>query len=274
MHEERTGENLSAAKAVAKSLAKLQREREQASLDVGLLDYPNADIYLRIPTLATLRRLRSCRKEPWTIRWIEEWLEPGQTLYDVGANVGAYALVAATASEGQAKVIAFEPGYATFAALCENIALNEAEESVIPLPIALSDRTSLASLTYSDRAAGRALHTFGAYSGESQAHVQPILSYALDELVEQFALPPPNHIKLDVDGTEAEVLAGATRLLAAPDLVSVLVEVHPYEAEAIDAALGAAGLLRIDEFRATPKPGRNPPKHAYHLFTRDGRRIG
>lgn len=268
VREERTTEQLNAVKSVAKNLAKLQREREQASLDVGRLDYEAADIYLRVPTPATLRRLRSCRKEPWTVRWIEEWIRPAQTLYDVGANVGAYSLVAASVTEGQATVVALEPGYATFAILCENIVLNDVADSVIPLPIALSDRTALATLTYSDLMAGRALHTVARDRNTASIYAQPILSYSLDELIRHFDLPAPNHIKLDVDGAEARVLAGAKEALAAPHLQSVLAEVHPDEAEAIDEALASAGLRQVEEYRPAPKPGRRPPLHSYRLYAR------
>src|SRR5262245_23889981 len=40
-------------------------------------------------------RARSCKKEPWTVAWIEESMGSGGVLYDVGANVGTFSLVAA-----------------------------------------------------------------------------------------------------------------------------------------------------------------------------------
>lgn len=49
----------------------------------------------------------------------------------------------------------------------------------------------------------------------------------MDDFIGQFALPAPNHIKLDVDGVELKVLHGAARALANPTLRSVLVEVEP-----------------------------------------------
>jgi hypothetical protein len=43
--------------------------------------------------------------------------------------------------------------------------------------------------------------------------VQPVMAFRLDDLVTQLKLPLPKHLKLDVDGFENRVLAGATRTL-------------------------------------------------------------
>src|ERR671932_123659 len=60
-----------------------------------------------------LSRLRPVAKEPWTVRWLERSLRDGDVLYDVGANVGAYSLIAAALG---AQVVAIEPAYANYAA--------------------------------------------------------------------------------------------------------------------------------------------------------------
>lgn len=257
--------------ATSKQLTKSQRAREEAWLDAGRLDYPGADIYLRLSSDSSLRRLHACKKEPWTVSWIEEWLHPGETLYDIGANIGAYSLVAAKAFGGGAHVVAFEPGPATFAALCQNIVLNDAEDAITPLSVALSDETGLAIFNLRHLEAGRALHSLddGQPPGESvTAYRQPVLAFALDDLVERFELPPPTHVKLDVDGAEERVLAGAEATLARPELRSVMVELHPPVRDAVERRLAAHGLAQRQEFAPEPKPGREPPVHRYGLFAR------
>ncbi len=42
----------------------------------------------------------------------------------------------------------------------------------------------------------------------------------------QFDLPMPNHIKIDVDGTEGQILKGSTEILGRPELRSILLEVN------------------------------------------------
>src|SRR3712207_6955594 len=44
--------------------------------------------------------------------WIHTWVRSDDVLYDIGANVGAYSLVAAKKRGGGARVFAFDPSYA------------------------------------------------------------------------------------------------------------------------------------------------------------------
>jgi hypothetical protein len=57
-----------------------------------------------------------------------------------------------------------------------------------------------------------------------------MLTYRLDDVVAQFGLPPPTHIKLDVDGAEAAVLAGSPAMLA-ESTRTLMVEVAPDDLE-------------------------------------------
>ncbi len=52
------------------------------------------------------------------------------------------------------------------------------------------------------------------------------LGYRLDEFVRQFALPIPNHLKIDVDGTEYQILKGSEEVLKRAEVRSILIEVN------------------------------------------------
>ena len=93
-------------------------------------------------------RARSCKKEPWTVAWIEESMRGGGVLYDVGANVGTFSLVAAKVCGRRGTVVAFEPGFASYAHLCGNIVLNRCEAIIIPVPLALAGSCGLGSFRY------------------------------------------------------------------------------------------------------------------------------
>ena len=76
-------------------------------------------------------------KEPETVEWISTF-NSQETLFDLGANVGVYSLLAAKAG---VKVVAFEPEPQNFSVLTMNIYLNELSDLIVPLNIAISDRT-------------------------------------------------------------------------------------------------------------------------------------
>ena len=68
---------------------------------------------------------------------------------------------------------------------------------------------------------------------------------ALDDLVDSGAIPVPNHIKIDVDGFEPKVTAGARKTLANPAVRSVLIETNQNLADHMDMVreLNAMGLM-------------------------------
>ena len=206
------------------------------------LDYPSADIRLVAATKLSRKRKNAASKEPLTVEWIES-LPPGSVLYDIGANVGAYSLIAALRPGGPLRVVAVEPGAASYALLCDHISLNGVGEAVTPLPLVLGDRTELVRFGYATLEAGAASHA-GVLGQGDVAYSQPMLMFRLDDLVERFSLPAPQHVKLDVDGAELEVLRGAGALLADAELHSVLVEVPQQLESEIDQLMSANGLLR------------------------------
>jgi FkbM family methyltransferase len=228
-----------------------------------LLDYGKAEIRLVVRTDAQRRRLRSCFKEPWTVRWIEQWLRPGEVMWDVGANVGAYSLIAAKVTGGRAQVIALEPGFSTYAALCENVVLNGEIQCVKPLPLALAAGSSIETLCLQDLQAGAALHAFGTDEVEN-GFPQPVIAYTADSAIRDLGLPAPHHVKLDVDGPELDVIEGARQTLASAGVRSLLVELDAALEEQIGAVLAEIGYVRRHRWqRERPGPVKPP---AYGLF--------
>jgi FkbM family methyltransferase len=197
------------------------------------------------------------RGEPETIEWIRRYVQPGQTLWDIGANVGPFALYAAKRG---ANVIAFEPHAYTFAVLMRNVQINKLEDRIVALWLALSDRTTIDSFYQRDSGAGHAMSALRAPVNVSGTFVaefkQPALAITADEAIRIFSLPPPDHIKLDVDGHEPEILDGAKGLLTKVKSVCVeLLPENPELSQRIVSRLEDAGLreVRMD----VPKAERN-----------------
>jgi FkbM family methyltransferase len=221
------------------------------------LDYPHADIRLRVLTTSETFRLRACAKEPFTVEWIETRVGAGDVFYDIGANIGVYSLVAARKPGGAARVYSFEASYASIASLCANIVLNGVEADVTPMPVALSDRTAMNVFSLRDLEPGAARHALGAEDPEDGPAVfrQPVMTFRLDDLIDTFRLPPPNHIKLDVDGGELAVLEGAAGALRSPSLRSVLVEVSTALSAAVTTELDRHGLRLQSKVSVKNKAG-------------------
>jgi FkbM family methyltransferase len=183
---------------------------------------PTPDTKWRVDTLFT--------KEPDTIEWIGSFA-PGEVFIDIGANVGMYTIWAAKTR--QVRVYAFEPESQNYALLHRNIVVNDLSQRVTAYCLALSDERRFSLLHLSDFSLGGSCHTFGEaldYRLEPRESrvAQGCISATLDELVAAGAAEQPQHIKIDVDGLEHKVLAGAHATLRDPRLRSVLVEINTH----------------------------------------------
>jgi FkbM family methyltransferase len=173
-------------------------------------------------------------KEPDTIEWINSFVREGDVLYDVGANIGQYGLYAAKRLNGKCRVLAFEPEALNYARLNQNIVLNRLSEVISSYCLAITDRTGLDFFYVQAFAPGASLHTYGRPVTQCEKPFAPrnrqgMMGVSLDDLTGRFGLPFPNHIKVDVDGLEEQVVRGAARVLRDPRLRSVLIEVCMYQ---------------------------------------------
>jgi FkbM family methyltransferase len=246
--------------ALEKKIVRLERKLEKERLGrrardeeghLVVLDYPGQEIKLLSEVAG---RRNSCAKEPFTVSWIERSLRPGDVLYDIGANVGAYSMVAAAASDDSVRVFSFEPGYATFAMLCDHIALNDFERKITPIPVPLGARTGLERFHYRSLGAAGARHHLGPETPEAfePLYEQQVFMFRLDDLIAQFDLPLPTLVKLDVDGAERDVLTGANRTLRSDGLRSVLVEIDKDEDD-VSPVLLEAGFSLAERWSDKPR---------------------
>ncbi|HXJ53660.1 MAG TPA: FkbM family methyltransferase [Burkholderiales bacterium] len=167
-------------------------------------------------------------KEPSTIEWIARFRRD-EILVDVGANVGMYTVWAAK-TRG-VRVYAFEPEAQNYALLNRNLVLNELGGRVKAYCLALSDAEGFSELHLSDLRAGGSCHSLGervdfSHRPMDPAYSQGCLSARLDDLVSRGIVPEPHYVKIDVDGFEPKVIAGAAGVLRGKRLKSLLVEIN------------------------------------------------
>ncbi|MBV9828252.1 MAG: FkbM family methyltransferase [Alphaproteobacteria bacterium] len=205
-------------------------------------------------------------REPETLAWIDGFETPCR-FWDVGANVGTYALYAAL--HPKVAVLAFEPSPATYAALARNVEANHFGDRVAAYCIALSADTRLGQLNMSATNAGNSFNSFESVEDcfgrpIDIAHRQAMLGYSIDDFRRRFGLAAPHYLKIDVDGIEEQILIGAAETLADPDLRSALVEI---ESDDTERNAGVIDKLAAVGFRLALR-GANHAGSTNAIFTR------
>ena len=163
-------------------------------------------------------------KEPETLDWIDSFSEE-EIFFDIGANIGVYTLYASKSSK--CNVFSFEPESQNFSRLTQNIYRNKIT-NVIPYCLALSSKSSLDKLYVTSMNAGDSQHNFGSennFYSRNYSMLQGSISLSLDQLCFEFNLPIPNHVKIDVDGLEEEIVEGGLQVFSNTVVKSILVEI-------------------------------------------------
>jgi FkbM family methyltransferase len=137
-------------------------------------------------------------------------VKPGSVVFDIGANVGFYSLLASVCTGHQGRVLAFEPVPRNITYLRRHMEMNHLQ-NVEVIEAAVSDRTGESSFEEGRNP------SIGRLEPSGRLHVRTV---ALDPLVEAGAIPPPDIMKIDIEGGEADALRGARRTLEVyrPDL--------------------------------------------------------
>lgn len=196
---------------------------------VEKMDYKKSDIYLYIDSEVEYScRMRSCYHEPETVDWIEKFINDKDIVFDIGANIGAYSLIASKNEAKETKIYAFEPNFTSFAKLCKNILLNKREKNIFPFQLAFSDKYCIDYLNYTSLEIGSAYHFLGKNNFYKVASIykQPVITYSIDQFIEHFNITCPQHIKIDVDGVEFDIIKGAQKTLMNTNFKSLNVEVN------------------------------------------------
>jgi methyltransferase FkbM-like protein len=171
--------------------------------------------------------------EPSIRSFLKRQTRRAAVYYDIGSNVGYYSLLFAS-QEPVRSVHAFEPNPRLTADFERNMQLNPG----------LSPKITLHRLALGNGMAG----------------------VKLDDYIREQKLPPPDLVKIDVDGPEAEILRGSSALLAAKQ-TAWMVETHsaPLELE-VEALFRDAGY----QTRFPPEPFwlRWFPEERMHLPNR------
>lgn len=148
--------------------------------------------------------------EPHLQRAIRKYVAAGDTVYDVGANMGYFSLALAKQVGPAGRVIAFEPVPQNLELLRTNINNNHLQ-NVQVFDSAASDRNGEATIRIADSMATGSLIWHKSDAGAIQFQIRTV---AIDDLVDAGRIPKPSFIKVGVEGAEGLALSGMRRTVA------------------------------------------------------------
>jgi FkbM family methyltransferase len=184
-------------------------------------------------------------REPETRSWIDT-IPHGSILWDVGANVGSFSVYAAKRG---LRVVAVEPMPHNVLLLTRNIALNDVADLCEVLPTALTQFDGPATMRFSSLEFGSAGHGFGTHDFfRGGLRQEAILRFRLAGLsmataISEMKLPPPSHLKVDVDGIDDLVIYGAGQFLNGVQGICCETKLPPGRVEALVDFLSSDGLV-------------------------------
>jgi FkbM family methyltransferase len=194
---------------------------------------------------AGLRFYRSnlAASDAFLFQMVDELVKPGDVVWDVGANVGLFSFAAANRSGESGRVIAIEADLWLASLLGRSCAAldRKANAAVTVINAAAAQSQGLAKFHIAARArSSNHLDGFGSTQSGGIRQTEHVLTITLDWLLGQ--VPAPQVLKIDVEGMEHRVLAGAEGVLsqARPviwcevdpvnrDEVSRILHVHDYD---------------------------------------------
>ncbi len=187
---------------------------------IRLVDVENFKMYVDIRDLGDVTA--ALRKEHTYHRQMTNTLsnitKPSMTCVDVGANIGYFTIILSKMVGPTGKVYAFEPDPTNFGLLLRNIELNGCCSNVICERKAVSNRMGTSPL-YLNK-----IHNFGGHSliGNGSYEYVPVTSLDI-----YFGASKIDLIKLDVEGSEPEVIQGMRNLINNNPNLALVVEYLP-----------------------------------------------
>lgn len=240
---------------------KTQAGRSRRTIDIAghpvVFDVRDAE------TEAWLAKIAEKEHEPGTTNLLIRDLAEANVFVDVGAHIGFFSLLAAK-SMPRGIIHSFEIDPHNYKRLTRNLAANHLS-NVRAHRVGISDREGTSAYVKGGDAFGAGNRLGRSRRRFWNSFINRVSTTTLDRYFAD--KPPPDVVKIDVQGAELAVLRGMTDLLSLPSL-KLYVEVHPgamragYGADPNDVPqlLRSHGLdiFLIPEFRAGEMPALQP----------------
>jgi len=148
-------------------------------------------------------------------------LRPGDIFYDIGANAGFFSLLGSKCVGPAGKVFSFEPLAENIHSLRSQLALNNGANCTV-VEAAVSDHAGY--VEFSEGKDTSTAHIREAKARRGDGSVASVKAVTLDEFLKEG--PPPDFVKMDIEGAEVLALRGARDLLRSVKPPKILIEFH------------------------------------------------
>jgi FkbM family methyltransferase len=187
-----------ASRLIGRSIGRGMRASVRLASGARLaIDPSNLDIYVSIAA-------NGGYWDEHITRTLARVVQPGDNVYDIGANAGAISVDIAWRFKNQIKLIAIEPIPSLAAQLTLSARINGLADTIEVHEFMLGDQEGEAIL----HVPSHAIHA-SVVAREAGARPLPRKVHRLDDLVNEGKLPTPTVIKIDVEGAEFTVFRGA-----------------------------------------------------------------
>lgn len=151
--------------------------------------------------------------------FLQKTLKSNSIFVDIGANVGAYTILAA-AIITKGKIYSFEPMSSVLGTLYQNIRINNLEDRVKVIKKVASDKTGY------ERFVSHNISEYSHISIDKTSKSALIPSTKLDDFFKGLKIPFIDAIKIDVEGAEWKVLKGFENYLKSGKVGRLIVELN------------------------------------------------
>jgi len=222
-------------------------------LFLGKFEYgPLVNRYTLLLLTPDLSKLYCPIYDGWIVREIylskvyDRFFEPnaGFTVVDAGAHVGLYTLKAARKVGKEGLVVSFEPDPYAYKLLVANVKMNNFDQNVIPINMALADFQGKAVFYSSARPSWGAYGSLEPFAKIEKKRIEVQVG-KLDDVMEKLRLRHYDLLKVDVEGYELEVLLGAQKTLKNTSMVVVAAYHSEGEVEAVKSLLKSKGFRTV-----------------------------
>jgi FkbM family methyltransferase len=180
-------------------------------MEVDLSEYIQRHIYL------------GCY-EPRETRWVRDWLRPGMTVIDAGANVGYFTALAASCVGTGGRVFAVEPSPYAFERLQRFLDSNHLMQACA-FQAGLGDFDGMRTLYWGPENARNHAPSMVQGTGEFSTEV-PV--WTLDRCLSDWRIDRVDLLKIDVEGFEHRILRGGLRALKGQRIKAILIEFNDW----------------------------------------------